>query len=39
VAHDPGLWFKYAGSVLLVLGIATMFWMRAYFFRPRHRLN
>jgi hypothetical protein len=35
VAHDPGLTFKYVGSVLLVLGIATMFWMRAYFFRPR----
>jgi hypothetical protein len=33
VAHDPGLWFKYAGSVLVVLGIATMFWMKAYFFR------
>jgi hypothetical protein len=35
VASDPGLAFKYLGSVLLVLGIATMFWMRAYFFRPR----
>jgi ResB-like family len=33
VAHDPGLWFKYAGSVLVVLGIATMFYMKAYFFR------
>lgn len=37
VAHDPGLWLKYAGSVLLVLGIATMFLMRAYFFKPRQR--
>ncbi len=35
LAHDPGLWFKYAGSMLIVLGIATMFWMRAYFFKPR----
>jgi hypothetical protein len=33
VARDPGLWFKYAGSALVVLGIATMFYMRAYFFR------
>ncbi len=33
VARDPGLWFKYAGSGLVVLGIAVMFWMRAYFFR------
>ena len=37
VADDPGLWFKYAGSLLLVLGIATMFYMRAYFFKPRGR--
>jgi hypothetical protein len=35
VADDPGLFFKYAGSILLVLGIATMFYMRAYFFKPR----
>jgi hypothetical protein len=33
VAHDPGLWLKYAGSALVVLGIGIMFWMRAYFFR------
>jgi hypothetical protein len=37
VAHDPGLWLKYAGSLLVVLGIATMFYMRAYFFKPRAR--
>ena len=36
VAHDPGLWCKYIGSTLLVLGIATMFYMRAYFFKARH---
>jgi hypothetical protein len=35
VAHDPGLWCKYIGSGLLVLGITTMFYMRAYFFKPR----
>jgi cytochrome c biogenesis protein ResB len=35
VADDPGLLCKYAGSVLLVLGIATMFYTRAYFFGPR----
>ena len=37
VADDPGLGCKYAGSLLLVLGIATMFYMRAYFFKPRAR--
>jgi hypothetical protein len=37
IADDPGLWFKYGGSILLVLGIATMFFMRAYFFKPRPR--
>jgi hypothetical protein len=33
VTSDPGLWFKYAGSLMVVLGIATMFYMKAYFFR------
>src|SRR5262249_59479164 len=33
VAHDPGLWCKYAGSLLVVVGIATMFYMKAYLFR------
>jgi hypothetical protein len=33
VADDPGLFCKYLGSALLVLGIATMFYMRAYFFK------
>lgn len=37
VARDPGLWLKYFGSSMLALGIATMFYMRAYFFRPRGR--
>jgi hypothetical protein len=33
VASDPGLWLKYTGSLTVVLGIATMFYMKAYFFR------
>ena len=37
VGRDPGLWLKYAGSTMLALGIATMFYMRAYFFKPRSR--
>jgi hypothetical protein len=32
---DPGMWFKYAGSAMLALGIACMFYMRAYFFKRR----
>ena len=35
VGHDPGLPFKYAGSMMLALGIACMFYMKAYFFKPR----
>jgi hypothetical protein len=31
----PGLYYMYAGSCLVVLGIATMFYMKAYFFKPR----
>ena len=37
VGRDPGLWLKYLGSIMLALGIATMFYMRAYFFKPRIR--
>jgi hypothetical protein len=33
VARDPGRTLKYAGSLLVCLGIAIMFYMRAYFFR------
>jgi hypothetical protein len=39
LARDPGLWFKYAGSLIVVLGIATMFYMKAYFFKPRGRTS
>jgi hypothetical protein len=37
VNRDPGLYLKYAGSILLVAGIACMFYMRAYFFGPRRK--
>jgi hypothetical protein len=37
VAHDPGLWLKYLGSLTVVAGIATMFWMKAYFFKSSGR--
>ncbi|HEV3260250.1 MAG TPA: cytochrome c biogenesis protein ResB [Gemmataceae bacterium] len=37
VSKDPGLWLKYAGSSMLALGIACMFYMKAYFFKPRGR--
>lgn len=33
VARDPGRALKYTGSLLVCLGIAIMFYMRAYFFR------
>jgi hypothetical protein len=37
VARDPGLFLKYLGSSMLALGIACMFYMKAYFFAPRGR--
>lgn len=33
VNDDPGLYLKYLGSGMVAVGIACMFWMRAYFFR------
>lgn len=33
VAYDPGRALKYLGALLVCGGIATMFYMRAYFFR------
>ncbi len=33
VRRDPGVRLKYAGSLMVGLGIACMFYMRAYFFR------
>jgi len=35
VNHDPGLYVKYLGSIMVACGIVLMFWMRAYFFAPR----
>jgi hypothetical protein len=35
--RDPGAPLKHAGSATVALGIACMFWMRAYFFGPRKR--
>ncbi len=36
--YDPGRGLKYFGSLLIVAGIGTMFYMRAYFFRKRGTL-
>lgn len=38
VAYDPGRTAKYAGSLMICFGIATMFYMRAYFFRQVPRM-
>jgi len=35
VNYDPGRGVKYAGGMLVVSGIVTMFYMRAYFFKPQ----
>lgn len=37
VNYDPGRGVKYVGCLLIVAGIATMFYMRAYFFKPQPR--
>ena len=37
VNYDPGRGVKYLGSSLIVVGIFTMFYMRAYFFGPRRQ--
>ena len=37
VNYDPGRGVKYAGCGLIVAGIFTMFYMRAYFFGPRKK--
>ncbi len=37
VNYDPGRWIKYLGSLLVTAGIFTMFYMRAYFFKPVQR--
>jgi len=35
INYDPGRGLKYFGCLLIVVGIATMFYMRAYFFGRR----
>lgn len=35
VNYDPGRGLKYFGCLLIVAGIATMYWMKAYFFGKR----
>jgi hypothetical protein len=35
VNYDPGRGLKYFGCLMIVAGIATMFYMKAYFFKPR----
>lgn len=35
VNHDPGRGLKYAGSMLICLGILVIYYMKAYFFRRR----
>lgn len=37
VNFDPGRAVKYTGCLLVLAGIATMFYMRAYFFKPQAR--
>ena len=37
VQYDPGLGLKYVGSTMVALGIACMFYMRAYFFKRPER--
>lgn len=35
VNYDPGRWIKYLGSLLISVGIFMMFYMKAYFFKPK----
>jgi hypothetical protein len=28
VGKDPGIWLKYGGAIVLVLGLAFMFWLK-----------
>lgn len=39
VNYDPGRGVRSAGCVLVIIGVAVMFFMRAYFFTPRARPN
>jgi hypothetical protein len=35
VNYDPGRGLKYTGSLLIVVGVAIVFYMRGHFFRRR----
>lgn len=37
IGRDPGLWLKYLGTAMLGLGIATMYYMKAYFLTGKRR--
>ncbi len=37
--YDPGRGLKYFGCLMIVAGIAAMFYMKAYFFARRPRQN
>jgi len=39
VNYDPGRGIKYIGCALIVGGIAVMFYMRAYFFKPARKTS
>ncbi len=39
IARDPGTPVKYLGSILLVLGIALMFWFKPLFIQKRAKKN
>ena len=39
VNYDPGRGVKYFGSLLIVAGIFTMFYMKAYFFAPKPKAS
>ena len=39
VNYDPGRGVRSAGCVFIIIGVAVMFFMRAYFFTPRSRPN
>ncbi len=35
VARDPGIWVKYGGAILMVGGIALMFWFKPLFMQKK----
>jgi hypothetical protein len=37
IGRDPGLWLKYLGTAMLGVGIATMYYMKAYFLTGKRR--